>query len=444
MSASAKTFRDRTMIALAIVPPVALLLFCVSAAATWQSGAAQVRPMLERSFPSELIDAPLALAAGDTARTSKEHTHSYRELSSAINALNDQYHLLFELLNEQEDLFENLDEEHPIDKYLDGYLTQAAPLLDMAKQLKLNEASIGHADEFGNPNHYSSGLISIRGLPEMLRAEFRDAVRAKQTDRAMEAFRIFHALEIRPTNQDSLRILPLVSQSIATGIWSESELGEIVQLVETSPDLNQAWQDRIRSTTLAQIPWLLRGEIVETWRRDWMPTTFAPSRRIAWLDRNHEFSRVGGIGTFGAIKRVMKLQEKFRRESRSALDLALQIPGYHQYYSPGQSNDYIATVYTRVANERRHARTAAAVATYKLTFGQYPASLDDLARVNLPVRETLDPLGAPFQFESDGETCELANAAIWFTDGRGRSGTFGSREGTLSSILQQLVVLKFR
>ncbi|MCS7467280.1 hypothetical protein NZK35_11560 [Stieleria sp. ICT_E10.1] len=444
MSASPKTLRDRTMIALAITPPIALLLFCISAAATWQAGAAKIRPMLERSFPAELIDSPVTQAADYADRTSREHTKSSRELASAVDALNEQYHLLFEVLEEHDDLFENLDEQHPINAYLNDYLAEAAPLLEMAKQLNPNEASIWHANEFGNPNSYSSGLASLRGLPELLRTEFRGAVRDKQTDRAMEAFRLFQGLGIGPTGQVSLRMLPLVSQSIAKGIWSEAELDEIVQLVETSPDLNQAWQDSIRSTKLAQIPWLLRGEVIETWRRDPIPKTFAPSRRIEWLDRNDQFSRVGGIGTFAAIKRVMKLQEEFRRESGSGLDLALQIPAYNQQHSPGQSKDYLATVYARVANERRHARTAAAVATYKLKFNQYPATLNDLAKVNLPASTTLDPLGDPFQFESDGETCELGNASIWFTDGRGYSGTFGTRDGTLSAILKQFVVLKFR
>ncbi|QDV41210.1 hypothetical protein Enr13x_10480 [Stieleria neptunia] len=432
------------MIALAIAPPIALVLFCVSAAATWRSGAAKIRPMLERSFPPELIDSPVALATDYAARTSQEHTKSNLELMFAIDVLNDQYQILFEVLDEQEDLFENLDEEHPIDKFLDGYLAEAAPLLEMAKQLELDQSSIWHANEFGNPNRYSSGLRSIRGLPELLRAEFRGAVRDKQTDRAMEAFRLFQRLGIGPTELVSHRILPLVTESIATGIWSESELDEIVHRIEASPDLNQAWQDSIRSTKLAQIPWLLRGEVVQTWRHDPMPKTFAPSRRIEWLNRNDQFSRVGGIGTFAAIKRVMKLQEKFRRESGSGLDLALQIPAYNQPYSAGQSKDYLATVYTRVANERRYARTAAAVARYKLKFDQYPATLNDLAKVNLPASATLDPLGGPFQFASDGERCELGNASIWFTDGRGYSGTFGTRDGTLSAILKQFVVLKFR
>ncbi|QDV85108.1 hypothetical protein [Planctomycetes bacterium TBK1r] len=444
MSASRKTFRDRTMIAVAMTPPIALLLFCVSAAATWKAESAKIRPMLEQSFPPELIDSPVAQAADYADRTSREHTHSSRELASAVNAINEQYHLLFEVLDEQDDLFENLDEEHPLDTYLDDYLAEAAPLLEIIKQLNLNEASIWYANEFGNPNSYSSGLINFRGLPELLRMEFRGAVRDQQTDRAMEAFRLFQGLGIGPTDQVSLRLLPLVTQSIATGIWSESELDEIVQLVKASPDLNQAWQSSIRSTTLAQAPWLLRGEVVETWRRDPTPKTFAPSLRLQWLQRQQAFSRVGGIGTFDAIKRVMKLQETFRRESGSGLDLALQIPTYKQSYSPGQSKDYLATVYTRVANERRHARTAAAVAKYKLKFGQYPVTLDDLIKVNLPASAALDPLGVPFHFESDGETCELGNAAIWFTDSRGYSGSFETREGTLSAILKQFVVLQFR
>ncbi|PAY19835.1 hypothetical protein CKO51_08935 [Rhodopirellula sp. SM50] len=435
MSASRKTFRDRTMIAVAIAPPIALLLFCVSAAATWQAGAAKVRPVLEQSFPPELIDSLVTQAADDADRVSTEHTKLSRELASAAEALNDQYHLLFDVLEEHDDLFENLDEEHPLDTYLDDYLAEAAPLLNLTKQ---------YANEFGNPNSYSSGLISFRGLPELLRTEFRDAVRDKQTDRAIEAFRLFQGLGIGPTGQVSLDLLPLVTQSIATGIWSESELNEIVQLVKASPDLNQTWQDSIRSTTLAQVPWLLRGEVVQRWRRDPTPKTFAPSLRLQWLQRNEAFSRVGGIGTFDAIKRVMKLQETFRRESGSGLDLALQIPAYNQSYSPGQSKDYLATLYTKVANERRHARTAAAVAKYKLKFGQYPMTLDDLIKVNLPASATLDPLGVPFHFSSDGETCELGNAAIWFTDSRGYSGTFGTRDGTLSAILKQFVVLKFR
>ena len=166
MSAFPKTLRDRTMIALAIVPPIALVLFCVSAAATWQAGAAKIRPMLQQSFSPELIDSPTALAADYAARTSKEHTKSNRELATAIDALNDQYQLLFEVLDEQQDLFENLDAAHVLDEHLHDYLADAAPMLEWAKQLNPDQASIWQPTEIGNPNNYSSGLNSLRGLPE--------------------------------------------------------------------------------------------------------------------------------------------------------------------------------------------------------------------------------------------------------------------------------------
>ncbi len=444
MSATPKTLRDRTMIALAIVPPIALVLLCVSAAATWQAGAAKIRPMLQQSFPPELIDSPTALAADYAARTSKQHTKSNRELATAIDALNDQYQLLFEVLDEQQDLFENLDAAHVLDEHLHDYLADAAPMLEWAKQLNPDQASIWQPTEIGNPNNYSSGLNSLRGLPEMLRTEFRGAVRDKQTDRAMEAFELFQRLGIGPTELVSYRMLPLVTESIATGIWSESELNQIVQLIEASPDLSQAWQDSLRSTKLSQMPWLLHGEVVDTWRHDPVPKTYAPSRRIEWLRRHDKLSRVGGIGTLDAIKRVMKLQQEFQTESGSALDLSIQIPTYNQHHGAGLSKEYLVTVYARVANERRHARTAAAVAAYKLKFGRYPTTLDDLAKVALPASETLDPLGEPFQIESDGITCELANASLWFNDGRGYSGSFETRDGTLSAILKQFVLLKFR
>ena len=52
-----KTYRDRLMLGLAIVPPLALGLFCVTAAARWQVNAGKIRGAVEQSFAPELVDA---------------------------------------------------------------------------------------------------------------------------------------------------------------------------------------------------------------------------------------------------------------------------------------------------------------------------------------------------------------------------------------------------
>ncbi|WP_182866509.1 hypothetical protein [Stieleria mannarensis] len=444
MSATRKTSRDRAMIALTLTPPIALILFCVSAAATWQAGSATIRPLLEQSFSSELIDSPSPEAADYAARTSKEQTKSYRELIAAVDSLNYQYQFLFDALAEQEDLFDNLDQEHPVDAYIAEYLADAAPLLEMVRQFKFRASAIWQPNELGNPYRFSNGMLQSRGLTDLLMVEFRSAVRDKQTDRAIEAFDLFERLDPGINASASQRILPLVTRSIASGIWGEAELNQLDRRVHGSRDLEDIWQNRLRGTKLSQLPWLLRGEVSESWRYDAIPKTYAPSRRIQWLRHQDEFSRVRGIGTLAAIKQVIELENEWASQSESALDLALQIPAYNQHHHPGGSTQYFAILFAGIANERRYARTAIAVARYKLKYGDDPATLDDLSKVGLPRSETLDPTGHPFLFESDEQGCRLGNAAIEFTDGRGYSGLFDSRDSTLSSIVKQFVMLEFR
>lgn len=438
-----RTMLDRMMIALAVVPPAALALFCVAAAATWKTEAAKIRPILETSFSPDVINAPSPSAAAYEKQTSKEKTKAYRELVAAVDALNLKYQLMFDLLDEQINWCENLDQELPFDRYLKDYLNEAQPLLDRLADLKPSERSIWQPNEFGNPNRYGDGLRSWRSMPELLRGEFRAAVRAGDTERAINAMELFRGFAAGPTEYVSYQMLPLVLQSTTSGIWSEDDLNRIDQWIQNAPDMNQEWQDSLRAWQLAQAAWLLRGEIVDDVRQDQIAATYAPSLRLQWLEYSQQFADVSGIGTVSALKRVSKIEVEWLRQTNSELDASLQWVVFGQYHDGvGQSRSYLAKLYAKTANERRNARTAVAIAKYKLKFDAYPESLDDLAKVGLPARETLDLTGQPFSYSSDEQGCRLGNAAERFQQGQWAT-SFNSPEAVRSGVLRSFDLLNF-
>ncbi|MCA9136429.1 MAG: hypothetical protein KDB00_06715 [Planctomycetales bacterium] len=429
------------MIAIAIVPPIALIVFCVSAAAKWQSDAAKIRPMLEQWISPELIDAPAPAAIEYDARTSDEKTTQYRELNVAIDSVNDRYQILFDLLEEQADWTESLDQPQPTDKYVQIYLAEVQPLMNLAEQLSTSEDAIWMPHEAGNQYGVSNGLLlSGRSMFDMLRVEFRAAVRAKETTRAINAFRLSQTL-VAPNAWVSNPLLSSVTDSFGTGIWNESEVGQLVQMIGNQSDADQAWQQHFRGVLLEQLPWLLEGKITDTWRRETLPVTFAPSRRIEWLENAGQLSRITQVGSLAAVKKVVEIDSSSHRESATKLDTALQIPVYGQLYVPSTSKVNLAKTFASEANDRRLARTAAALAVYKLKFDAYPNELAELTKVGLANDDMLDPTGETFRYLVQNQGCILGNASIWF---RTSGGFHNGREDTLVDVLKQNREIHFR
>ena len=442
MSSVRKTSRDQMMIALAVFPPLALLLFCVSAAAKWQSDASKIRPLLNEAFSPEVVSAPSPIAAVDLATAIPGNKREFAELYSAIDVLNSKYELMFDVLEEQVVGSEDLTQEWAVDPYVDEYLAEAGPMLERLIALDSEMGDVRVRGEIGNPTPYISSWISGRNALQLLRVEFLSAVRNNETGRALRALRLVRQLDSQSIVMSTDETLLWVAASLSTEIWSEAELDQIDQSIQSVDNWDQAWQNLFRKSQLEYIPWLLGGELADSWRPDPIHTTSAPSRRLEWFRQSKKLSSVSGIGSLASVERVKKIEQEWHRESRTGLDTTLQIPSYGQFNRGGVNSIHFAEVFARRANELRHARTAVAIAKYKVKNGSYPAALDDLAALGFPLRETLDVTGLPFYYVSDQDGCILGNAATPFPYGQGHAGN--TRERNLSSILDSFRLITFR
>lgn len=442
MNAARKTPRDRMMIALVVVPPVTLLLFCVSAAAKWQTTKAKIRPLLEQTIAPELIDSPSPAGAAYAARTNDENTERYQDLVAAINVLNARYAVLFEILDDEMDWADDLDTERPSDHAVRDYLVEADPLLQLLKELKPNLSSIWFPYESGNPVGTSNALIYSRGIPDLLRVEYRAAVRAKQPDRAIEVFDLFQSLGAGTNTLDAYQLLPLVLESLQAEIWSAADLEQIDQLVQDSPDFDSQWRSHLEGVILEQSPRLLYGKELQSWSRDPIPRTYSPSQRLHWLENTRRYLSVGDLGTLRSVKQVLEIEADVLGEPSGGLDTSIQVPTYSDPYGGGISRSSLARMYVKAANDHRFARTAIAIVQYKLKFNSYPQSLDDLNQVDLPTSATLDPLERAFRYESNGTGCTLGNASIIFTEGHASWVSFQTDGLALASLLQSNRELK--
>ena len=91
MTTSKTTSRDRTILALVLIPILALVVLFASAGAKWRSGEAEIRPMLAESFPPQIIDSPSPMAADYDLATSTDQTQAVREVFVATHMLNEKY-----------------------------------------------------------------------------------------------------------------------------------------------------------------------------------------------------------------------------------------------------------------------------------------------------------------------------------------------------------------
>jgi hypothetical protein len=449
MSDPSTRFRDRSLFALVLVPVVALVAFVACAAASWKTEAAKIRPMLLDSFPATLVDAPSPVAVAYDERTSTDKTAAFRELGYAAHVLSDKYRVLFEILgqhlNRQEDQIESPEEGHGVYKYVDDYLAEAQPLLKRIQELQPDSETIWLPLEFGNPQYWSSDSNLYANLLQLLMTEFRSAVRGKETDRAVRAIKLLHGIEA-PIN-DIRRPDRLLAESMGTSIWSEAELDQFVELLGDERDLDELWKQSMRHRQLYLKPWLLHDRDVPGHNREPVPVSVAPSRRVEWLRRHQDYANVGGVGSVGMVKKVGQVFGKSKEASDAKMDVALQYPNYGRFASlDGEGSETsLAVAYTGIANERRVARTAVAIASYKVKFGEYPRALGELTKVGLPASETLDPNGQPFQYVIDDQDCRLGNAATPFPRGRGyRFESFQSPVETLSAVLQYYQEIEFR
>lgn len=444
MTRPKKTFRDRLLIGLTAAPPMALILFCVSATARWTSESQKIRPMMERWISSDLIEAPSAAGRDYDERTSSEHTKAYRELVAALDLLNSKYSLLFSLVEADQDWYKTLDQERPTDKYVQGYLKEAAPLLRELAELADGYQEIWVPHETGNPNNYNDSLAVGHDLSDLLQLEFRAATRMSETDRALDTLELCLKLGEFDRTWTEDGIIRLLVQSLGSGIWSEEDLNRIDQLLLNGPDLNQQWQRYLRGNVLGQVPWLLEGKVIRSWRPDPFPVTYAPSRRVEWMRSMEQYQDVSAIGTLRSVKKVMDLELESKVDSRSGIDTAIQLPSYGQFHDGGSSKMYMARRYVSIANQFRHARTAVGIAKYKLANEAYPTELTQLSAVGSNPADTVDPLGRAFHFESDENGCVLGNASTWFQPRHSSWLSFQTAEETLGSLLQDYEEVTFQ
>ena len=447
MSDLSTTSRDRSLFAFVLVPIVALVAFVACAAANWKVEESKIRPMLLQTFPPRLIDAPSPLAVDYMERTSTDQTAAYRELGYATDALNDKYQLMFEVLDDQREQqnerFTTESEEHPVDQYIDNYLVEAQPLLEMIEELKPEVSSIWSPQELGNPNHWDYDGSLYAGLLQLLVTEFHAAVRLKQTDRAIRSLSLLRGID--PPLSDERQLEPLVADSMGTGIWNEAELDQITQVLDDEQDLNVLWRKNIHHTQLTRMPWLFHGLPDRSNVSEPIPTLTAPSRRAEWLRRYQEYADVRGVGSVGVAKKVDKILGESREKGETQMDVTLQCPTYGGFTGERGSKSGLALMYAKVANQRRLARTAVAIATYKVKFGSYPKSLDALSKVGLPSSETLDPNRQPFLYVVVEDGCRLSNGATWFANGRGSpSRSVRSPAERLSTVLHRYREIAFR
>ena len=365
MTTSKTTSRDRTMFALILIPLLALAILFASAGAKWSTNAAEIRPMLLESFATEIIDAPSPMAADYDAKTSTDQTQSVREIFVATSVLNEKYQIMLDILDDQIDYqdqwFEELDQERPIEKYVSDYLAEAQPLLKLLERLQPNLSSVWMPHEYDNPRNWSSMAGSYHGLLGLLRTEYVGAIRAKEADRAIRAFRLFRSLGVY-SQVDRRQLLPAVAHSMGVPMWTEGDLDQMDQLLSEDPDFSRKWQESIRTSQLTQAR-SLHDTVSHTYRSEPMPTTHAPSRRINWLEHRQAYSSVRAIDSLRSLEKVSESDSESRRNERTELDAAIQFPSYGGFGGGGSMLSGLI-VDVKAANQRRYAHSAVAVAAF--------------------------------------------------------------------------------
>ncbi len=441
MSAKSKTWRDRLLMTAMIVPPVILVAFCSLAAAKWQSGEPKIRTALEQIVGDDLLNEPSPSGAAYNSRTNTDRTTRYLALTSAVDVLNEKYSHLFTVVDEDWYWYGKTDQDRPYAPFLNAYLQEAQPLLAETRALG-DVSDVWIPNESGNPYSYNNSLIATRDIKSMLKLEFKAAVQAGDSARALDTITVIETRGIVSALETNQELRPLVTDSILSGIWNESDLDALDEILSKPDDFQQHWNESTRGSILGSTRWLLDGIQVDSWRPDPVHTTYAPSTRLKWIERAERAQSVRGVGTMRAIRELVELEKEHIRNNSSDLDTAVQLPSYGQFQNL-MNHLYLAKRYVQIANDRRVARTAIAIAKYKLKNDAYPAKLSDLAQIGFDMNQALDPLDRPFHYKSDNDGATLGNASKWFTPRMGTYDSYSSADDSLSSALQHFRELRF-
>ncbi|MCO8122633.1 hypothetical protein NHH03_12875 [Stieleria sp. TO1_6] len=463
MNATTTTSRDRTLIGLIALPLLLLGILLICSIVSWQRHAAQIKPMLLDSFGADIINTACPLETHYRSTTSTQQTATLRSILYAVDALDTKYRSVSSLIRTddedpaKESWYETRNEQ-PVDQYVTQYLDEARPIVDALATLDLTGPAIWLPSDFGYRNDWTNDVYRIEQLIGLLRINFHAALKSAansaepDTQPALSALRLYDQFVALPIStsrvgweqrrlSQEFSFLRAVEISLQHDLWNETDLQTISDSVGKQINDQSRWQQTIESEQLARAPWLDDAKLEQEYDSTTYVETIAPSRRVEWLTQYNRLEQMGGIGTPRAINTALKIQTEYWDERGRGIDAALQFPLYSNEVSMSRmdgSKAWLAKLFAKVANERRHARTAVAIALYKSKFGSFPDTLDELSKVGLAVDDRQDLNHNTFEYVVDDDAARLGNAAHEFPlQIHTNIEIYDTPAHTLTSILEQ-------
>lgn len=296
------------------------------------------------------------------------------------------------------------------------FLQEVRPLIALIEQAGRYPAPVWQPIAFDGFSTLLPEIQASRGVTRLLHLEVVHALYHGDTERALRGFAAMQAaaaafdwdccmvadlvgIALRSIHHDAIR------KCLADTDWDAAQLDQLLAQVQQPRDVAVRWRricagERAMLLALLQVSRdELEAMLPQQDRRNVPVLLLIPSGTKKYLDAMATFQEIGKPGVLGMTARVQELEREIALSERRRFDLtALFLPAMSA----------VAAAYEREELDRRLTRTALGVKRYRVSEGQWPARLSDLAEAGLNPEDWTALQAGPFGYKIEGE-----DAVVW-------------------------------
>ncbi len=417
--------RECLYLLVATLPTLLLLSLFVSDWLRGRAAAATVQTTLDlMTSNGDPIDIP-TLAQSFEKQTSKQHSIQWREVKSAVLALENRY---WDVIGETVDGMDRL--VAPGDPWdakptLSRHVKEAMPIIQSIESLLRNDERVWQPIIFQGYETLLPDLQNSRSVVRLLGWEFRVAVHEGDRKRAMRALELI----VRVSNAFDWHIClvsdlvwnahlqshrALIRQSLAFDFWTLTDLVQLDRQLADIEDLDARWSETIamEMAMMDYAPAFGRYSAFNT------QVMSPPVARLRSLKQIQRIRNVKGVGS-SQHRRQIANGENTGDDPQNTLEgfSITDIPFANVFNDREAANRFTryAVASLRFTQNQRWTRTAVAIKKFRIQEGRWPERLSELSQVGLAESnwKASDSKDFGYRIRKDGSEVILWTTSNW-------------------------------
>jgi len=406
------------------LPWCVLAFLLIAATFSWRRQSVLLRQSVERAVGDPTLANLLTLEIQEANVSGEPASGRLARVVDAHNVIAMTYAFAFEsALPKEQGVAIGISDPEWEPELVRLYAEDARPLVDELLEMVDEAPATWRLDslEWG---WYQGGMSTqLSSIAIMLSRVFADAFHRGDSPRAMGIVKLFD--EIFPVDDPSSldrlqlnmisgqkRMHDSIRRSLQKTFWTEAELEELLQVLETDKRWDDKWKRILTRNFVTAFHKESHPERRYRYRRGESPmwTRIAPSNR---LDLVRSLEALLDVDLVDGDNAWRELWDPYGwdsgRPSINAFDTLLQRPDLVSGHVPASflGARELAQQLALAVEDRRFTRCGVAIALFRTRYERWPSSLSELSQVGLSEKDTRYVLGTMFPYRMENKTPTL-------------------------------------